>query len=82
MLGITKYDRKTIAWIRQQTGLENIIVCIKQQRWQWAGHLARTKDSRWTKDVTYWIPLQAKRKRARPKTRWEDEIVKATLVAW
>jgi hypothetical protein len=82
MLGITKRDRKTVTWIRQQTGLQDIVVRIKQQKWQWAGHLARTNDNRWTKRVTEWIPLDAKRKRARPKTRWEDEIVKSTSATW
>jgi hypothetical protein len=82
MLGISKLDRKTNLWIREQTGLQDIVVQIKQLKWQWAGHVARTNDNRWTKKVTEWIPLQGKRKQARPKTRWEDEIIKKVGVTW
>src|SRR5277367_4697255 len=46
MIGITKRDRQTNKWVRQQTGLQDIIGRIKQLKWQWAGHLARTSDNR------------------------------------
>jgi len=32
--------------------------------------------------VTEWIPLEGKRKQARPKLRWEDEIRKCAWVTW
>ena len=72
---LSRLDKQTNMWIRQKTGLQDIIVRIKQLKWQWAGHIARTTDNRWTRNITEWIPLEGKRKRARPKTRWEDEIV-------
>ena len=64
MIGITRRDRKTNVWVRQQTGTQDIIARIKQLKWQWAGHVARASDNRWTKIVTEWIPLENKRKRA------------------
>ena len=82
MLGISRLDKQTNMWIRQKTGLQDIIVRIKQLKWQWAGHIARTTDNRWTRNITEWIPLEGKRKRARPKTRWEDEIVQVEGVTW
>lgn len=82
MIGITKRDHKTNNWVRRQTGVQDIIVRIKQLKWQWAGHLARVTDNRWTKSVTEWIPLDMKRKRARPKTRWVDDMNKFIGVTW
>jgi hypothetical protein len=46
MIGITRRDRKTNEWVRQQTGVQDIIVRIKQLKWQWAGHVARMNDDR------------------------------------
>ena len=81
MIGITKLDHKRNEWIRKQIGLKNIIARIKQLKWQCAGHVARFSDNRWTKLVTEWLPLNGK-KRARPKTRWADEIRKFEGVTW
>ena len=82
MIGITKRDHKTNKWVRQQTGVQDILERIKQLKWQWAGHLARIPDNRWTKAVTEWIPLDKKRKRARPRTRWIDDMNKFIGVTW
>jgi len=82
MVGVTRRDRKTNGWLRQQTGVQDITMKIKQLKWQWAGHVARMTDNRWTKKVTEWIPLQMKRKAGRPTTRWEDEIRKHLGVTW
>jgi len=51
-------------------------------KWQKAGHVARLPDNRWTKTVTEWIPLAGKRKQARPKLRWKDEIRKCAGETW
>ena len=82
MIGITRRDKKTNSWIRQQTGLKDIVARIKELKWQWAGHVPRLMDNRWTKLVTEWIPSNGKRKQARPKTRWSDEIRKYAGVTW
>ena len=52
MIGITKRDRQTNKWVRQQTGIQDIIEQIKHIKWQWAGHVAKISDNRWTKEVT------------------------------
>src|SRR5580700_8915390 len=82
MVGTTRRDRKTNMWLRQQSGVQDIVCRIKQLKWQWAGHIARQIDNRWTKIVTEWIPLQGKRKQSRPTTRWEDDIRKFLGVTW
>ena len=82
MIGITRRDHRTNEWVRQQTGVQDIIVRIKQLKWQWAGHVARINDDRWTRTVTEWLPIHLKRKKARPKMRWEDDIKKYIGVTW
>ncbi len=82
MIGITRRDRKTNIWIRQQTGIKDIVVRIKELKWQWAGHVARANNNKWTKIVTEWTPREEKRKQARPKIRWCDEIVKSAGAVW
>ena len=82
MVGTTRRDRKTNVWLRQQTGVQDIVCRMKKLKWQWAGHIARTTDDRWTKIVTEWIPLQGKRKQGRPSMRWEDDIHKFLGVTW
>ena len=49
MLGITLRDRKRSTWIREQTKVTDIIEVIKEQKWRWAGHIARREDNRWNK---------------------------------
>ena len=82
MIRTSRKDRKSNIWIRQQSGLQDIIAKIKDLKWQWAGHIARMNDNRWTKCVTEWIPLDGQRKRVKPRTRWDDEIIKSISVNW
>ena len=82
MLGITKRDRKHNTWIRKVSGVQDILAQAKKLKWCWAGHVARITDSRWTKLITEWIPLDGKRDRARPKMRWEDDLVKWLGTTW
>ena len=67
MLGISLRDRKRSTWIRKVTGVKDIIQVVKQQKWRWAGHLARREDNRWSKRLTDWCPRDSKR--SRKKTR-------------
>ena len=60
MIGITRTDRKTNEWLKQQTGVQDEIHTVKWIKWQWAGHIARIADNRWTKLVTEWTPLECK----------------------
>jgi len=81
MLGITLRDRKRSTWIREKTIVKDIIQVVKQQKWRWAGHVAKMNDNRWTKRLTDWHPYGEKRSRKRPDTRWKDEIKKFAGVA-
>ena len=82
MLGITWRDKKRASWIREQTKVEDILTNIKKKKWEWAGHIYRRNDNRWTKAVTEWEPRNGTRARGRPMTRWRDEIRKFAGLGW
>ena len=82
ILGLTLRDRKRAVWIREQTGIADILVDIKRKKWSWAGHVMRRMDNRWTIRVTEWIPREGKRSRGRQKTRWGDEVRKFAGASW
>ncbi|GBP38571.1 Retrovirus-related Pol polyprotein from type-2 retrotransposable element R2DM; Endonuclease [Eumeta japonica] len=49
---------------------------------QWAGHVARLKDGRWTHKITSWKGPEGKRCRGRPFARWEEDIKKIAGPKW
>ena len=75
ILHITKRDKKRNSWIRERTKVADIIERVARRKWKWAGHLARTKDKRWTLEILQWIPRDRKRPKGRPKRRWKDDLV-------
>ena len=50
---------------------------IASLNWNWAGHIARITDERWTKIIVNWRPY-SKRPTGRPPYRWRDDITKIT----
>jgi len=82
MLGITLRDRKRNTWIRQHTGIEDIVTTIRRNKHRWAGHVARLTDNRWTIRATEWAPRQWRRSRGRPRTRWRDDLTRQLGSTW
>ena len=82
MLGISLRDKKRASWIRENPKVKDILVVIKDQKWRWAGHVARREDTRWSKGLTDWTPREGKRDRRRPDRRWRDEIEKTAGATW
>ena len=66
MLGYTRKDRKRADVIRTITKVHDIVETVKTLKWQWAGHIARRSDGRWTKAVLEWSPRELQRPRGRP----------------
>ena len=58
------------------------MVAINEQKWRWAGHVARKEDNRWRKRLTDWTPRESKRDRRRSDRRWQDEIEKTAGATW
>ena len=59
MLGISLRGKKRASWIRENIKVKDLLVAIKEQKWRWAGHVARREDNKWNKRLTDWTPLVA-----------------------
>lgn len=75
MLGLSWRDRVPNESLRRRTGVVDAVERIALLKWNWAGHVARRTDNRWTRRIIEWRPRQeAYRSRGRPPTRWTDDI--------
>jgi hypothetical protein len=81
MLGISLRDKKTNQWIRQQTKIVDVMERIASLKWNWAGHIARMTDDRWTKAIMNWRPPTT-RPMGRPPERWTNGIKRAAGSNW
>lgn len=84
MLGIKISDRVRNDYIRKKTKVTDIIERIRRLKWNWAGHISRIKDNRWTRKIIEWTPPKEKstRKHGHPKTRWADIFRKRCGTVW
>jgi len=49
MLGIIVWDRIPKRTLRHNTGVRDAVETILRMKWNWAGHVAKVTDGRWTK---------------------------------
>ncbi|KAE9417160.1 hypothetical protein Angca_009686, partial [Angiostrongylus cantonensis] len=42
--------------LRQRSKIKDAVLCAKQLKIRWAGHVMRMNDNRWTRAVSDWIP--------------------------
>ena len=74
---------KLDTWIRQETGVRDIIKAhqrYQERKARWAGNIARLSDNRWTIRATEWIPRDWTRKQGRP--RWRDDLTRQFGPLW
>lgn len=74
LLKIKKISKIRSSIIRETTGFTDVIEKAKSLKWQWAGHILRLENERWTTLCTNWIPLENARKPGRQPKRWRDDI--------
>lgn len=74
LLKIRRTDRIRNTTVRSRTGITDVIDRAKELKWNWAGHIVRLNDDRWTKMTTEWIPLDGCRKVGRQTKRWRDDL--------
>ncbi|KAI8437727.1 hypothetical protein MSG28_011961 [Choristoneura fumiferana] len=82
MLNIKKIQKIRHIKIRNITKATDGLTQALTLKWKWAGHVARLQDQRWTKCVTAWKGPIGKRKKGRPRNRWEDEIKRTAGLNW
>ena len=81
MLNVKLEDRIRNTTIRQSTRVTDIVQNVTNMKWNWAGHIARMKDNRWTIRSPGW-QTEGVRLVERPKRRWRDDIVGQQGVVW
>ena len=72
ILNIKRKDKIKNEYIYKKTQIKNIKNIISKLKWNWAGHIIRFKDERWTKITTEWWPIERKRKKGRQLKRWKN----------
>jgi hypothetical protein len=52
--------------------VSNWLEAQRKRKWEFAGHIARRNDGRWSKQSILWEPSGGKRKVGHPTRRWSD----------
>ncbi|VDM29495.1 unnamed protein product [Toxocara canis] len=82
MCGVTRNDRIKNDDLRRMTGVKDVVTEMYRSKRCWAGHVARMSDNRWIYRLTKWIPRETKGPLGRPKTRWDEPLVKLFGQCW
>lgn len=82
ILGLRKIHKIKNEKIRQRTKLTDAVTHALRIKWQWAGHISRFTDNRWTFQSTKWTGPRGKRNVGRPIRRWTDDILEYTGKDW
>lgn len=82
MLKFKKLDKIRSEVIRKKTQVTDARQHALKLKWQWAGHITRYKDKRWTSKTTLWTGPLGKRNVGRPKKRWVDDIIEVAGKSW
>jgi hypothetical protein len=82
ILKLSLLDHVTNERIRKITKIKDALIHAKELKWNYAGHVQRLTDDRWTKKVEIWIPTNGTRSRGHQKKRWQDEIEEIGLGRW
>ncbi|GBP32359.1 hypothetical protein EVAR_25614_1 [Eumeta japonica] len=72
------------ATIREKAKITDALNYAFKLKWRWAGHVARMIDQLRKTDygLTSWPDPSGARKRGRPFTEWENELMKAKAKNW
>ncbi len=81
MIGSKQKDKIKKSQIKRRTGAKNIGLVINELKFNYAGHMSRGRD-KWNKLIEEWTPLDQKRNRERPPTRWRNSLVRDFGLLW
>ncbi|KAE9421205.1 hypothetical protein Angca_004107, partial [Angiostrongylus cantonensis] len=76
MQGVSRFtqvrDEIRSSDLRQRSKMKDAVLCAKQSKIRWTGHVMRMNDNRWTRAVSDWISRDFKPTAGRPPTRWSE----------
>jgi hypothetical protein len=73
LLGITKFDRERNQSVRENLGVQNIVLEIKQYQREWLQHVESMSTDRIPKQALKYRP-KGKRSIGHPRKRWKDQL--------
>jgi hypothetical protein len=73
LLGIIKLDKEKKQYIREKSGVQNIVKEIKQYQKKWLQHVLRMDRNRIPKQALQYRPT-GRRNIGRPRKRWRDQL--------
>lgn len=82
ILKIKKIHKIKSDVIRQKSKLTDAVMQALKMKWQWAGHVSRYTDNRWTIQSSRWKGPIGKRNIGRPNRRWADDITQNAGEDW
>lgn len=82
ILKISLLQHETNESIRNITKIKDVLEKARELKWDWAGHVQRMPDDRWTKSIENWNPKDGKRNRGHQLKRWRDDIKQVGLGRW
>lgn len=82
IMKIRKVQKINSSLIRHKTKQTDALRQALKLKWNWAGHIARLKDNRWTIKTTQWKGPLGKRNVGRPNKRWTDDIIQTAGKEW
>lgn len=82
ILKVSRIQHITNEEIRRKTKIKDALVHAKELKWNYAGHVQRLTDDRWTNKIENWIPRDGRRNRGHQLKRWRDEIEEIGMGRW
>uniref|UniRef100_A0A914DB83 Reverse transcriptase domain-containing protein n=1 Tax=Acrobeloides nanus TaxID=290746 RepID=A0A914DB83_9BILA len=82
VLGVRLIDKVKSDEIRKQTMFKDAAQDARERKLEWAEHIVRRQDNRWTTRTTFWWPYDLKRPLGRLPYRWRREMEQAIGPNW
>ena len=76
--GLSLRDRVRSSVIREELGVDPLLLRVERSQMRWLGHLVRMPPGRLPGEV-FWARPTGRRPRGRPRTRWRDYV---SRLAW
>lgn len=78
LVGLTLWNQRRLNLhnedVRNRSQVKDMMVHVDEAKHNWAGHVMRRRDDRWSAATQLWIPRHIRRPLGRPPIRWGDSL--------